>query len=157
MRRDVLTTAMGNPLALLELPGTQGGSSAYERIRRSFAAQLAGLPEPSRLFVLLVASDDLGDVGVVTDAAARLGASVRDLEPAERAGLLRGTADGRIEVRHPLIRTAAYGDEPLGRRIEAHRALAAAYAERGDGCHRAFHLARSATGPDEDGLRPRPE
>ncbi|WP_254716665.1 AAA family ATPase [Actinomadura sp. WMMB 499] len=90
VRHEVLTAAMGNPLALLELPGTEGGSSAYERIRRSFAAQLAGLPEPSRLFVLLVAADDLGDAGVVTAAAGRLGASLADLEPAERAGLLRG-------------------------------------------------------------------
>ncbi|MEV5831345.1 AAA family ATPase [Spirillospora sp. NPDC052242] len=153
VHHEVLTEAMGNPLALLEFPGTAGGSSAYERIRRSFAAQLAALPEPSRLFVLLVAADDLGDVAVVTDAAARLGASVADLEPAERAGLLRTTVEGRIEVRHPLIRSAAYGDEPLRRRLEAHRALAAAYGERGDGCHRAFHLARSVTGPDEQVAR----
>ncbi|GGU92996.1 LuxR family transcriptional regulator [Actinomadura cremea] len=149
VHHEVLVAAMGNPLALLELPGTEVGSSAYERIRRSFAAQIAGLPEPSRVFVLLVASDDLGDAGVVTDAAARLGASIADLEPAERAGLLRGTAEGRIEVRHPLVRTAAYGDEPLPRRLEAHRALAEAYGRRGDACHRAFHLARSVTGPDE--------
>ncbi|MFD0538543.1 hypothetical protein ACFQY7_37295 [Actinomadura luteofluorescens] len=37
---------MGNPLALLELPGRGGHGSAYERILRSFAERIAALPEP---------------------------------------------------------------------------------------------------------------
>ncbi|WP_173390630.1 helix-turn-helix transcriptional regulator [Actinomadura litoris] len=154
LRREILTEAMGNPLALLELPGMQAGakgerSTAYERIQRSYAGRIAALPEPSRLLVLMVASDDLGDVGVVMDAAGRFGASVRDLEPAERQGLLRTTGEGRLAVRHPLIRSAAYESAPLGLRLDAHRALADVYLERGDICHRAWHLARSVTGPDE--------
>ncbi|WP_272497600.1 helix-turn-helix transcriptional regulator [Actinomadura terrae] len=154
VRREILAEAMGNPLALLELPGMQAGargerSTAYERIRRSFAGRIAALPEPSRLLVLMVASDDLGAVGVVMDAARRFGAAVQDLEPAERGGLLRTTGEGRLEVRHPLVRSAAYESAPLGLRLEAHRALADVYLERGDICHRAWHLARAATGPDE--------
>ncbi|WP_067797083.1 helix-turn-helix transcriptional regulator [Actinomadura formosensis] len=150
-RQEVLAAAMGNPLALLELPGQdgQGTSSAYERIRRSFAAKIAELPEPARRLVLLVAADDLGGTGVIMAAAARLGASVDDLAPAERLGLLRSTGDGRLEVRHPLIRTAAVGDAPLSDRLAVHDALAGAYLERGDACHHAWHLARSVPGPDE--------
>ncbi|TDD60604.1 helix-turn-helix transcriptional regulator [Actinomadura darangshiensis] len=149
VRQEVLAAAMGNPLALLELPGENGHGSAYERIRRAFAERIGALPEPARWLVLLVAADDLGDTGVVTRAGGRFGASVGDLEPAERHRLLRGTADGRLEVRHPLIRTAALGDATLTMRLAAHEALAAAYLERGDECHHAFHLARSVTGPDE--------
>ncbi|MDL4813576.1 LuxR family transcriptional regulator [Actinomadura opuntiae] len=154
VHHEVLAAAMGNPLALLELPGLRthayDTSSAYERIHRAFAEKIAALPEPSRTLVLLVAADDLGATGVVVEAAGRLGASVADLEPAERRGLLRSTADGRLEVRHPLVRTAAYGEAPLTLRLAAHRALAAAYRERGDHCHHAWHLAKSAVGPDEE-------
>ncbi|WP_131741226.1 helix-turn-helix transcriptional regulator [Actinomadura roseirufa] len=154
VEHEILAEAMGNPLALLELDGMRAGraadrSSAYERIRRGFAERLAALPEPTQALVLLVVSDDLGDVGVVMEAAAKLGASMADLEPAERHGLLRAGADGRLEVRHPLIRTAVYEAAPLSRRIAAHRAVAGVYLERGDACHHAWHLARSVTGPDE--------
>ncbi|GAA0259000.1 LuxR family transcriptional regulator [Actinomadura nitritigenes] len=153
VHHEILAAATGNPLALLELPGlrTQAhdASSAYERIRRSYAEKIAALPEPSRTLLLLVAADDAGGIGAIMGAAERLGASVDDLEPAERRGLLRSTADGRLEVRHPIVRTAAYGDAPLNLRIAAHRALAETYRERGDRCHHAWHLARSATGPDE--------
>ncbi|WP_173097106.1 ATP-binding protein [Actinomadura verrucosospora] len=153
VHHEVLAAAMGNPLVLLELPGLRtqphDGSSAYERIRRSYAGRIAELPEPSRTLVLLVAADDAAGIGAITGAAERLGASVGDLEPAERRGLLRSTADGRLEVRHPLVRTAVYGDAPLSLRLAAHRALAETYRERGDRCHRAWHLARSVAGPDE--------
>lgn len=153
VHHEILAAATGNPLALLELPGlrTQAhdASSAYERIRRSYAGKIAALPEASRTLLLLVAADDAGGIGAIMGAAERLGASVDDLEPAERRGLLRSTADGRLEVRHPIVRTAAYGDAPLNLRIAAHRALAETYRERGDRCHHAWHLARSATGPDE--------
>ncbi|MEU6744647.1 AAA family ATPase [Spirillospora sp. NPDC046719] len=153
VHHEILAAAMGNPLALLELPGlrTQAhdASSAYERIRRSFAEKIAALPEPSRTLLLLVAVDDAGGIPAIMGAAERLGASVDDLEPAERRGLLRSTADGRLEVRHPIVRTAAYGEAPLSLRIAAHRALAETYRDRGDHCHHAWHLARSATGPDE--------
>jgi DNA-binding CsgD family transcriptional regulator len=153
VHHEILAAAMGNPLALLELPGlrTQAhdASSAYERIRRSFAEKIAALPEPSRTLLMLVAADDAAGIPAIMGAAGRLGASVGDLEPAERRGLLRSTADGRLEVRHPIVRTAAYGDAPLNLRIAAHRALAETYRERGDHCHHAWHLARSATGPDE--------
>ncbi|MGI5325277.1 helix-turn-helix transcriptional regulator [Actinomadura nitritigenes] len=153
VHHEILAAAMGNPLALLELPGlrTQAhdASSAYERIRRSYAERIAALPAPARTLLLLVAADDAGGIAAIIGAGERLGASVDDLEPAERRGLLRSTADGRLEVRHPVVRTAAYGEAPLNLRIAAHRALAETYQERGDHCHHAWHLARSATGPDE--------
>ncbi|MQY05728.1 helix-turn-helix transcriptional regulator [Actinomadura macrotermitis] len=151
-RHVILTEAMGNPLALLELPAARredrAAGSTYERLRRTFAERLAALPEATRALLAAAASDDLGDLGVVLAAAGRLGASAADLEPAERARLVR-SGQGRIEFRHPLIRTAAYQDAPLRLRLAAHRELAEVYAARGDVCHHAWHVGRGATGPDE--------
>ncbi|MFC5749619.1 helix-turn-helix transcriptional regulator [Actinomadura rugatobispora] len=151
-RHEILAEAMGNPLALLELPAvsarTDSPSSRFQRIQGAFAARVAALPEPSRTALLVAAADGTGDLALIVPAAGRLGASVADLDPAERRGLVT-SADGLLKFRHPLIRTAAYTAAPLSRRLAAHRALAEAHRELGDGCRYAWHLARSATGPDE--------
>ncbi|MBO2452998.1 AAA family ATPase [Actinomadura barringtoniae] len=154
-RHRILSEAMGNPLALLELPiaGREtprpDPSSAYTRVERAFAEQADALPEATRTLLLLTAADERGELRVILPAAERLGAAVTDLEPAERAGLLR-TSEGRLALRHPLIRTAVYGSATLSRRLDAHRALADAYAEAGDPCHQAWHLAAGVTGRDEE-------
>ncbi|MFG1998539.1 ATP-binding protein [Spirillospora sp. NPDC048911] len=157
-RNEVLVTAMGNPLALLELPATRpemsastgpsaGPSTTYTRLQRAFAERVAALPEPTQLVVLVAALDDRSELSMILSAAARLGATVADLEPAERERLVR-TAEGRLEFRHPLIRTAAYEEATLSRRLSVHNALAEAYRAAGDRCHFAWHLASAATGPD---------
>ncbi|MEW2353711.1 AAA family ATPase [Spirillospora sp. NPDC029432] len=150
---EVLAEAAGNPLALVELPalrsgGARAGSSRFARIQQGYAERVAALPEATRTLLLLVAADDAGDPGVILKAAEALGASVADLEPAERRGLL-SAADGRLEFRHPLVRTAVTAGVSLNARLAAHRALADAYLDLGDPCHHAWHLAGSATGPDE--------
>ncbi|XVQ11331.1 helix-turn-helix transcriptional regulator [Spirillospora sp. CA-255316] len=158
-RHEILAEAMGNPLALLELPAASAASapadsppsvpsSRFQRIQRSFAARIAALPEGTRTALLVAAADGTGDLALIVPAAGRLGASVADLDPAERRGLVT-SADGPLEFRHPLIRTAVYTAAPLSRRLAAHRALAEVHEELGDGCGHAWHLARSATGPDE--------
>ncbi|MBW8483084.1 helix-turn-helix transcriptional regulator [Actinomadura parmotrematis] len=139
-----ISEARGNPLALLR-PST----SDYERIERGYAGRLAELPAATRLLLAAAASDDLGDLGTVLAAVRPLGAGAADLEPAERAGLVRSGA-GRIEFRHPLLRTTAYRDAPVADRLAAHRRLAAVYAARGDACHHAWHAAHATTGPDEE-------
>ncbi|MFB4320211.1 AAA family ATPase [Actinomadura sp. 21ATH] len=150
---EVLAEAAGNPLALLELPalrsgGARAGSSRFARIQQGYADRVAALPAATRTLLLVAASDDGGDPGVILKAAGALGAAVADLEPAERRGLL-SASEGRLEFRHPLVRTAVLAGAPLNARLEAHRALAAAYLDLGDPCHHAWHLAGSATGPDE--------
>ncbi|MBN6041873.1 AAA family ATPase [Amycolatopsis sp. 195334CR] len=138
-RLRVLDQAAGNPLALVEL--ARAGDSdedvlpLTERLERVFAADLAGLPEPTREALLLVAADDLAAVELA-----------EELAPAERAGLLR-LSDG-VRFRHPLVRSAIYHGAPLAARRRAHRRLAGMLATEPD--RRAWHLAAAAEAPDEE-------
>ncbi|WAL68236.1 AAA family ATPase [Amycolatopsis cynarae] len=157
LRYRVLAEAGGNPLALLELPSAlatadaapPGGLPLTERMRAAFAAQVRGLPGPTRTVLRVAAADDTGELAVVLRAAAALGASVDDLTPAERAGLVRITG-GTVAFRHPLLRAAVYQEVPLAERLRLHRALAEALDRAEDADRRAWHRAAAATGPDEE-------
>ena len=92
---------------------------------------------------MLAAASDTGDLTVL----ARAGLRVDDLAEAERAGLIR-LAAGRLEFRHPLARSAVYGEASPEQRRAAHRALADALPDL-DADRRAWHLASAAVGPDE--------
>ncbi|RPF30362.1 AAA family ATPase [Streptomyces sp. TLI_185] len=156
--------AQGNPLALRELsaaltPAQRSGqlgpltmpedpSALPSRLQEALAERIHRLPEATRRILVVAAADDTGDLDTVLAAAARLGASVEDLAPAERAGLLDVTGAG-LRFRHPLVRFAAYRHAPLGERIAAHRALAHTLDGAGHAHRRAWHLAAAATGPDE--------
>ncbi|QCX75537.1 Putative HTH-type transcriptional regulator [Streptomyces sp. YIM 121038] len=160
VRRQLLAEAGGNPLALRELPAAQregqlvasGPPSAPvpgpSRVQQAFADRIAALPEATRTLLLVAAAEGTGDLETTAAAAARLGAAVADLEPAERKQLLRAEA-GRLVFRHPLIRTAAYRGAPLGARLAAHAALAEALPCVGQVDRRAWHLAAATTEPDE--------
>lgn len=157
----VLRESGGNPLAIVELavgqpaevPPTRAGVlpapvaplPAAGRLEEHFRRQLRTLPEPTRWALLLAAADHRSDLAAFTAAGPALGIGVVDLEPAEVRELVRVTA-GRLEFRHPLIRAAAYQDVPLGRRLAAHRALAAVI---DDDDRRAWHLAAAAAGADD--------
>ena len=86
-------------------------------------------------------------MSVLASAAPALGLDVADLVPAEAAALI-SVSDARVEFRHPLARSAVYGDAPPDRRREVHRALASALPDA-DADRRAWHLALAAFGPDE--------
>ena len=92
---------------------------------------------------MLAAASDTGDLTVL----ARAGLRVDDLAEAERAGLIRLVA-GVLEFRHPLARSAVYGEASPEQRRAAHRALAGALPDL-DADRRAWHLAAAAAGPDE--------
>ncbi|TVT46230.1 AAA family ATPase [Amycolatopsis rhizosphaerae] len=157
LRYRVLAEAGGNPLALLELPSAlatadaapPGGLPLTERMRAAFATQVRGLPGPTRTVLRVAAAEDTGELAVVLRAAAALGASVDDLTPAERAGLVRITG-GTVAFRHPLLRAAVYQEVPLAERLRLHRALAEALDRAEDADRRAWHRAAAATGPDEE-------
>lgn len=159
VRYRVLAEAHGNPLALLELPAAlaaeppgaafrPGALPLTDRLRVTFHGQVSRLPAATRTLLLLVASDDGGELAAVLRAAAALGAGVADLPPAEDAGLVR-LDERAVTFRHPLVRAAVYQGAPLSRRLAAHAAMAAALDGPDDADRRAWHRAAATTGTDE--------
>ncbi|ATL26604.1 ATP-binding protein [Streptomyces formicae] len=160
VRDQIRAESAGNPLALRELPAAQreGRMSAYDyrlgalpshsRLLATFADRVGALPRATRLLLVVAAAEGTGDLAVTASAASALGASVTDLEPAERKELI-GVDGGRFAFRHPLVRAAAYRGAPVGDRIAAHRALADALPRVGNVDRRAWHLAAATTEPDE--------
>jgi DNA-binding CsgD family transcriptional regulator len=151
----------GNPLALLELPGSLppeqlDGRAPLDdvlplttRLERTFGERVRRLPSEARMLLLVAAAETTGDPAVVLRAGDRLGAGARALEEAEAAGLVR-TTDGRLAFRHPLVRSAAYLTGSLAARQAAHRALADVLTGTDAADQRAWHLAAATVGPDED-------
>jgi DNA-binding CsgD family transcriptional regulator len=155
VRYRVLAEAAGNPLALIELPKALGDSAAphgalplTDRVREAFQGQVRRLPETARSLLLIAALEDTGDLDVVLRAAAGFGASLDDVDTAQRAGLIR-VGDGTVAFRHQLVRAAVRQGSTLGLRLGAHAALAAALDRPADADRRAWHLAAAATGPEE--------
>ena len=151
--RTLLGRAAGNPLALVELArsgpdalGPDGEAGVPERVELAFAADLDPLPARTREVLLLVAAG-AEDLAVLARAACGADGSdvVVDLEPAERAGLVRVRGQA-VRFRHPLARQAVYGSATAAERVRAHRALAAAYPDEAD--RRAWHRAAATVGTD---------
>ena len=150
----------GNPLALLELPGSLepdqlAGRAPLEdvlpltaRLERTFGERVRRLPDGARTLLLVAAAETTGDPAVVLRAGGRLGVEPATLDQAEAAGLVR-TGDGRLQFRHPLVRSAAYQTATLAARQAAHRALAGVLAGEDSADQRAWHLAAATVGPDE--------
>src|SRR2546427_9302635 len=101
-RRLILDEALGNPLALLELPralrlqGTDGREGALrsipltDRLERTFSAQAGQLPELTQAALLLIALDKDPTVGDVLGAMRKQSGeegTVGVLQPASEAGL----------------------------------------------------------------------
>ncbi|HZR50291.1 MAG TPA: AAA family ATPase [Streptosporangiaceae bacterium] len=161
----VIEQSEGYPLALIELPAALtpeqragqlhpqafhvGTMAASGRVQDAFGAQIAGLPEPTRVLLLVAAADDSEDLSVVLRAGELLGAALTDLAPAEETRLIR-LADGGLRFRHPLIRAAAYQSASSAQRMAVHRALAQCLTTAGQRDRRAWHLAAGAAGPDDE-------
>ncbi|HEY9241469.1 MAG TPA: LuxR C-terminal-related transcriptional regulator, partial [Streptosporangiaceae bacterium] len=158
LRERVLAEAEGNPLALVELaaalPGQAGAAAAgplpvTQRVQDVLSAQVRQLSDPAQLVLLLAAAEPTGDLTLMLQAAADLGAGIDALAEAERARLI-AVQQNRLVFRHPLVRAVAYHGAPLAARVAAHRALARALAGQPDHAgRRAWHLAGASTGPDE--------
>lgn len=158
-RNRILAESNGNPLALIELPAAyqdapaaaipgDAGPALTDRLQQRFGGQVRRLPEATQALLVIAAALDGQDLAVMLEAAAGMGATVADLEPAERAGLVR-LSSSTLAFRHPLVRAAAYYGATPGQRVAAHRALAGALREPADADRRAWHLAATVTGPDE--------
>lgn len=147
--RQVITEAQGNPLALVELPARLdssaepllGQTSVGRRLRLAFARRIMGLPEKTRGQLLLTALDGTGKLFP--------GVSPGELEPAERAQLIRIHPVTRgIEFRHPLTRSAVVELSTESERRRAHKRLAGRYPAGSE--QRAWHLAEAVSAPNEE-------
>ncbi|WP_225814580.1 AAA family ATPase [Streptomyces spinosus] len=133
--RELLATAAGNPLALLELPAGAEDATPYvpassDRLASALAPGAARLPSGTRDLLLVAALHPAGDLPLLLSAASLIGGAEPDftaLEPAERAGLV--TFDGmRLHFGHPATAGAVvHGTDPRRCRA-AHAALAAVLA-----------------------------
>jgi DNA-binding CsgD family transcriptional regulator len=155
----VVELAAGNPLALVELPTSlsadalSGESPMPARlhltsgVERVFLDRCRAMPQEVQTLLLVAAADDSGDVSAVSRAAEVLGAGPGALDLAERSGLL--LVDGaRLQVRHPLVRSAVYQAATSGERREAHRALAEVLDAAGEPDRHAWHAAAAVDRPD---------
>ncbi|MCQ4205934.1 helix-turn-helix transcriptional regulator [Streptomyces longispororuber] len=163
VRHRLLDAAQGNPLALLELPGALRADQRSarevlpavlplgERLQSLFVARVNSLPAATRTLLLLATLDGTGDLGVLSAAARESDghADLRDLDPAERDGLVRvPESPRRLVFRHPLIMSAVVEAAPSSARRAAHRALARVRVDQPE--QRAWHLGESTLRPDED-------
>ena len=119
------------------------------RVEQAFLDRSRELSAPVQSVLLLAAADDTGDLAVIRAAASSLGTDEQALEDAVASGLLVVDA-GRVQVRHPLVRSALYQAATAAQRRSAHRALADALAGVGDSDRETWHRAAAAEGPDPD-------
>jgi hypothetical protein len=146
----------GNPLALLELAAdapdlelAPDGAPVLvsTRVASAFVRRVHSLDDGARAALVLAAASETGDLATLDRAAVGLGIELSWLAAAETVGLVSLRA-GRVEFRHPLVRSAIYADASVEERCRAHRALAGALPDR-DVDRRAWHLAAAAVGCDE--------
>jgi ATP/maltotriose-dependent transcriptional regulator MalT len=159
-RRLILDEALGNPLALLELPralrlqGTDGREGALrsipltDRLERTFSAQAGQLPRLTQAALLFIALDKdptVGDVLGATRKQVGEEVTVDVLQPAVDEGLI-SVVGPTVRYRHPLMRSALDQAATAGQRRSAHLALAEVIA---DPDRRAWHRAKAVLGEDE--------
>jgi DNA-binding NarL/FixJ family response regulator len=160
LRRRILEEAVGNPLALIELPvaakglafdprsGPPGSLPLTARLERTFAARSDDLNADARALLLAAALED-GEPAELLRAAEKVRGSslgVRDWEPVVDAGLGVLTSD-RFRFRHPLIRSAIEQVMPVDERRAVHAALADVLADDLD--RSVWHRAEATRGHDE--------
>jgi hypothetical protein len=156
LRERLLTTASGNPLALLELPSAVRGAELplsavlpmNARLERTFAARLPEMPPPTRSLLLAAAAEPSCTLAELLAVATTVGgpeAGVGVLDPAVEAGLVRPHGL-RLRFRHPLVASAVYASAAPSDRIAVHTALAEALADQPD--RAIWHRVAAATGPD---------
>jgi DNA-binding CsgD family transcriptional regulator len=160
LAQRLMELTAGNPLALSELARalTARQLTGAEPLDRrvpigaaaadAFGRQIARLPEETQRALVVVAAADGVSTVTLGRALRTLGLSWEALRPAEAAGLAT-IEDHVLDLRHPLVRSAAYhrAQEPFRR--DAHSALAEALDRPGDRARRVWHLAAATLEADE--------
>ncbi|MCX4976809.1 AAA family ATPase [Streptomyces sp. NBC_00620] len=155
-QRRIRREALGNPLALRELPITMaalpsGGlrpPTLSDRLERTFAGRGAVMPPATRDALLVAAVDPAGDLAeVIAGTSEMRGDPVTPevFDPARAVGLVT-LEEGRVAFLHPLMRSGILQAESLARHQSAHRALAQTL---DDVYRRTWHRAQSIVGPDD--------
>ena len=160
VRDRIVAETRGNPLALLDLPGSMSAAElagGFELLAETdlprqledhYLQRAGELPEATQRLLLLAAAEPIGDATLVWRAAHALGIDRSSLAPAEDAQLVEVGA--RVRFRHPLVRSAVYRAAVLSERRAAHRALAEETDPDTDPDRRAWHRAHAAVGVDEE-------
>ncbi len=158
-RERILREALGNPLALVELPAAWRAAQdpAVEpylpltaRLESTFSGRLDGLPDRTRDAVLMAAIDDGDELAEILAASTVLAAhqvGAADLDPAVAAGLL-DFDELRVRFRHPLVRSGVLQAEPVARRQQAHAALASVLDD--EPSRRTWHRAHTVVDADNE-------
>ncbi|MFI6739317.1 LuxR C-terminal-related transcriptional regulator [Nonomuraea sp. NPDC050451] len=157
-RRNVLEHAMGNPLAILELPAYLDGGHTGDlgfgniplsrRLQHVYGIRIERLAGPVREELLRGALDGVG-AGPSGNRAPGARYRMREADEAVAAGLLdTDPATGDLVFRHPLVRATVVQLATPNQRRAAHAELARVH--RDDVERRARHLAASAVDPDEE-------
>ncbi|MCD9901263.1 AAA family ATPase [Streptomyces sp. MT29] len=114
LHSQIITESAGNPLALIEFdaarsdqPHQHAPLPVADRVSSAFRARIGGLPERTRLMMLIAAAEGRGDLPLLLRASELLGVDLGDLAEAERTGLMY-VMDGAVTFRHPLIASATY-------------------------------------------------
>ncbi|MFD3400102.1 AAA family ATPase [Kribbella sp. NPDC058693] len=158
IKRRILAEALGNPLALIELPTAARGVTSdvrssqigslplTARLERTFAAKLDGLDDDTQALVLAAALEDSEPAELLRAARAVRGPGVRGWDAVVAAGLGTLTPD-RFRFRHPLVRSAVEQATPRDDRRAMHAALADVLADDLD--RSIWHRAEATRGYDE--------
>jgi DNA-binding CsgD family transcriptional regulator len=157
----LLESAHGIPLALIELPlvlsegqltgsdPLSGGHTRATSVEQAYLERVHRLPASVRTLLLIAAAEETGDRHTVGAAASALGLDTDMLALAEEQGLIR-VDSGRVEFRHPLVRSAIYNGAGFAERERAHRALASALVDKRDADRRAWHRAAATATRDDE-------
>ncbi|MFF3464608.1 ATP-binding protein [Streptomyces sp. NPDC001984] len=155
-RRRIQREALGNPLALRELPIAMAALPSAglrpltlsDRLEHAFAGRGAELSAATRDALLVAAvdpADDLGEIIAATSALRGEPVTAEVFGPAQAVGLVT-VEEGRVAFLHPLVRSGILQAESLARRQSAHRGLAD---NLEDVYRRTWHRAQSIVGPDD--------
>jgi hypothetical protein len=156
--RRIRNEALGNPLALLELPRAWGDGPLTDdhppaltaRLERAFAGRVIELPAATRDALLIAAVGSSSDTQEILAALSAFGTPYSPDPVFKPAALARLVTDNSSSVgfRHPLVRSGVLQMETLARRHAAHRALADVLSA--DRHRQTWHRAWSMIGPDDD-------
>ena len=153
--------AGGSPMLAVELASSlsedeRRGRAALPSVPRATVRAverlqwgLDALSERARRALVVVAASRSGRVPVILRALEALGEPPGGLDEAEDAGHVT-LSGGLATFTHPLLEPLSYHLVAASSRRAAHRALAGALGEPRDAVERAWHLAESCVGPDED-------